>query len=171
MREINWDYVGDAVPAFITIIVIPLSYKCVPSLPSFYHVTRTNTARANSIAYGVIAGVVSYILLNGIPGAIRMLTRGRIVPPNIDAAEPWVIPPGGLVPIWFQKLTGRYVDPGEGIEHGHEMEHEMGQVGGIAGVDRMSRADVDVDVDNLSMESYGRSDRSMPKHSSFEMVR
>ncbi|KZP24240.1 hypothetical protein FIBSPDRAFT_822380 [Athelia psychrophila] len=150
VREINWDYVGDAVPAFITIIVIPLSYN---------------------IAYGVIAGVVSYILLNGIPGAIRMLTRGRIVPPNIDAAEPWVIPPGGLVPIWFQKLTGRYVDPGEGIEHGHEMEHEMGQVGGIAGVDRMSRADVDVDVDILSMESYGRSDRSMPKHSSFEMVR
>jgi len=25
--EINWNYIGDAVPAFLTIIIIPLSYK------------------------------------------------------------------------------------------------------------------------------------------------
>ena len=29
VREINWDYMGDAVPAFLTIIIIPLSYKYV----------------------------------------------------------------------------------------------------------------------------------------------
>lgn len=29
VREINWDYIGDAVPAFLTLIIIPLSYKCV----------------------------------------------------------------------------------------------------------------------------------------------
>ncbi|KAJ3005068.1 hypothetical protein NUW54_g4509 [Trametes sanguinea] len=27
VREINWDYIGDAVPAFLTIIIIPLSYN------------------------------------------------------------------------------------------------------------------------------------------------
>lgn len=27
VRDINWDYIGDAVPAFLTIIVIPLTYK------------------------------------------------------------------------------------------------------------------------------------------------
>lgn len=27
VRDINWDYVGDAVPAFLTILFIPLSYK------------------------------------------------------------------------------------------------------------------------------------------------
>jgi AGZA family xanthine/uracil permease-like MFS transporter len=27
VREINWDYIGDAVPAFLTIIIIPLSFK------------------------------------------------------------------------------------------------------------------------------------------------
>jgi AGZA family xanthine/uracil permease-like MFS transporter len=95
VREINWNYIGDAVPAFITIIIIPLSYN---------------------IAYGVIAGVGSYIILNGIPGLIRRLTGDRIVPPSIDAAEPWIVPPGGLIPIWFQKLTGRHV------EHHIEME-------------------------------------------------
>ena len=28
-REINWDYVGDSVPAFLTLIIIPLTYKYV----------------------------------------------------------------------------------------------------------------------------------------------
>ena len=28
-REINWDYIGDAVPAFLTLIIIPLTYKYV----------------------------------------------------------------------------------------------------------------------------------------------
>lgn len=30
VREINWDYIGDAVPAFLTIIMIPLTYKYAP---------------------------------------------------------------------------------------------------------------------------------------------
>lgn len=29
VRDINWDYLGDAVPAFLTIVIIPLSYKYV----------------------------------------------------------------------------------------------------------------------------------------------
>ena len=29
VKEVNWDYIGDAVPAFLTIIMIPLTYKCV----------------------------------------------------------------------------------------------------------------------------------------------
>ncbi len=27
VREINWDYVGDSVPAFLTLVMIPLTYK------------------------------------------------------------------------------------------------------------------------------------------------
>ena len=27
VREINWDYIGDAIPAFLTILIIPLTYK------------------------------------------------------------------------------------------------------------------------------------------------
>jgi xanthine/uracil/vitamin C permease (AzgA family) len=27
VREINWDYFGDAVPAFLAILTIPLTYK------------------------------------------------------------------------------------------------------------------------------------------------
>ena len=29
VREINWSYPGDAIPAFLTMLVIPLSYKSV----------------------------------------------------------------------------------------------------------------------------------------------
>ncbi|KJA22386.1 hypothetical protein HYPSUDRAFT_202188 [Hypholoma sublateritium FD-334 SS-4] len=80
--EINWMYIGDAVPAFLTLIIIPLTYN---------------------IAYGVIAGILSYITLNGIPFIIKKISGGRIVPHEADKAEPWVIPPGGIVPPWVKK--------------------------------------------------------------------
>jgi len=127
VREINWDYIGDAVPAFLTIIIIPLSFN---------------------IAYGVIAGVASYILLNGIPLIIRRLSGGRIVPANYDAKEPWIIPPGGIVPVWIQKLTGRYVDPRHEIEM--EQQHEL---------EMHHRQDV------VSMETVSQ-DHTMPKYDS-----
>ena len=53
-----------------------------------------------SIAYGVIAGIMSYMLLNGITLALRKISGGRIVPHDLDNAEEWVIPPGGIVPAW-----------------------------------------------------------------------
>ncbi|PPQ66694.1 hypothetical protein CVT26_009554 [Gymnopilus dilepis] len=83
--EINWHYIGDGVPAFLTLIIIPLTYN---------------------IAYGVIAGIISYILLNGIPLAIRRATGGRLVPADYDRSEAWVIPPGGILPPWVAKIFG-----------------------------------------------------------------
>ncbi|KAJ7761721.1 hypothetical protein B0H16DRAFT_1809831 [Mycena metata] len=84
--SVNWVYIGDAVPAFLTIIIIPLSYN---------------------IAYGVIAGILSYLVLNGIPWIITRLSGGRIVPPSIKMSEKFIVPPGGLIPLWLRKLTGR----------------------------------------------------------------
>jgi AGZA family xanthine/uracil permease-like MFS transporter len=100
-----------------------------------------------SIAYGVIAGVGSYILLNGIPLAIRKLSGDRIFPANYDAKEPWIIPPGGIVPIWIQKLTGRYVDPRFEVEM--EQRHEL----------EMQRHDV-VSMDTVSQDHIPRHDSS-----------
>ncbi|KAI0641787.1 permease family-domain-containing protein [Trametes meyenii] len=90
VREINWDYVGDAVPAFLTIIIIPLSYN---------------------IAYGVIAGIISYVLINGTAWVLMKISGGRITPPSYDAAETWVIPPGSIVPTWMRVLAGRRAAP------------------------------------------------------------
>ncbi len=36
VRDINWDYVGDSVPAFLTLIIIPLTYKYVSLILSIH---------------------------------------------------------------------------------------------------------------------------------------
>ncbi|EJD38349.1 xanthine/uracil permease [Auricularia subglabra TFB-10046 SS5] len=84
VKEINWDYIGDGVPAFLTMLIIPLSYN---------------------IAYGLIAGIITYLLLNVIPWALRRATNGRISPPQYEASERWEIPPGGLVPDWMKRAA------------------------------------------------------------------
>ncbi|KAI9438923.1 xanthine/uracil permease [Lactarius indigo] len=85
VREVSWDYIGDAFPAFLTILIIPLTFN---------------------IAYGVIAGITSYILLNGLPWVLRKVSRDRIVPSNYGNAEPWIVPPGGIVPVWMRYVHG-----------------------------------------------------------------
>ncbi|KAF5375867.1 hypothetical protein D9615_008244 [Tricholomella constricta] len=87
VRDINWDYIGDAVPAFLTLIIIPLTYN---------------------IAYGVIAGVLSYMLINGIALALRKMSKGRVLPPNYyEDSEEWVVPPGSIMPPWVNMLLRR----------------------------------------------------------------
>lgn len=67
--QVNWSYVGDAIPAFVTIVGIPLFFN---------------------IAYGLIAGICCYIALNAIPWALVKLSKGRIVPDGWDTMkEPW----------------------------------------------------------------------------------
>ncbi|KAJ7074652.1 permease family-domain-containing protein [Mycena amicta] len=85
VREINWDYVGDAVPAFITIVMIPLSYN---------------------IAYGLIAGAGTYLLLNGVPWLLMKLSGDRLAPPNLHMREEWAVPQH-MTPYWMRKVLGR----------------------------------------------------------------
>jgi AGZA family xanthine/uracil permease-like MFS transporter len=55
-----------------------------------------------SIAYGVIAGIISYTIINGIPYLIMRASNGRIVPSNnYESSERWVIPPGSIIPSWM----------------------------------------------------------------------
>ncbi|OOF93918.1 hypothetical protein ASPCADRAFT_508397 [Aspergillus carbonarius ITEM 5010] len=83
--EINWRYYGDAIPAFLTIAIMPFTY---------------------SIAYGLIAGILSYITLNGIVWLIEKATAGRVVPPNKNEKEPWTWRiPGGFFPPWLRRAA------------------------------------------------------------------
>lgn len=80
VTEVNWRYLGDAVPAFLTIAIMPFTY---------------------SIADGLIAGVCTYTLINTLVWLIKVVTRGKIVPPNYDEKEPWTWRlPGGFFPPW-----------------------------------------------------------------------
>jgi AGZA family xanthine/uracil permease-like MFS transporter len=84
-KDINWRYMGDAIPAFLTMALMPFTY---------------------SIAYGLIAGITSYILLNTLVFIIEKASNGRIVPPNKDEKEPWTWRiPGGFFPPWVQRIA------------------------------------------------------------------
>ncbi|KIM64416.1 hypothetical protein SCLCIDRAFT_1213255 [Scleroderma citrinum Foug A] len=107
VRDINWDYIGDALPAFLTILIIPLSYN---------------------IAYGVIAGVCSYLIINGTVWIVRKASNERFSPPNYDASEPWVIPPGGLIPTWVKYILNRGANSGDPSEYPFEVRHRESEV-------------------------------------------
>ncbi|KAF2116376.1 xanthine/uracil permease family protein-like protein [Lophiotrema nucula] len=82
-KDINWRYMGDAIPAFLTIAVMPFTY---------------------SIAYGLIAGIISYMVINTLVFIIEKASGGRIVPPNKEEKEPWTWRiPGGFLPPWMQR--------------------------------------------------------------------
>lgn len=111
VKDINWRYMGDAIPAFLTIAVMPFTY---------------------SIAYGLIAGIVSYLVINTLVFVIEKASGGRIVPPNKADKEPWTWRiPGGFLPPWLQRLTSgkknfwrEHDEPVAGVEETSERKSE-----------------------------------------------
>lgn len=75
-----------------------------------------------SIAYGLIAGIVTYTILNSFVRVVEAVSGGRIVPPAKELKEPWtwrVV--GGVLPGWLVRLFGGKKDfwrPHEHIESG-----------------------------------------------------
>ncbi len=85
VTEINWEYLGDAVPAFVCIFLMPFTY---------------------SIADGLIGGICTYIVINTLVWVIEKASFGRIVPPNKDKKDPWTYRiPGGVLPLWMKRLA------------------------------------------------------------------
>ncbi|KAK6430648.1 hypothetical protein LTR95_013193 [Oleoguttula sp. CCFEE 5521] len=85
VTEINWRYLGDAIPAFLTIAMMPFTY---------------------SIAYGLISGIMSYIILNGGVWVIEKVSGGRIKVPEKELKEPWTYKlEGGILPPWMVRAA------------------------------------------------------------------
>lgn len=80
VTTVNWNFIGDALPAFVTIACMPFTY---------------------SVAYGLIAGLLTYTILNGLISITRLITRGRIEPPDADMKEYWTYKTKCSVPPWF----------------------------------------------------------------------
>ncbi|KAL9097307.1 MAG: hypothetical protein Q9165_000734 [Trypethelium subeluteriae] len=105
---INWRYVGDAVPAFVTLIFMPFSY---------------------SIAYGLIAGLMTYIVLNTLIYVTKLVSGGRIVPEDEDYRDYWTYKPGGTPP-WFIRIFKKgsevnELEPKEASLHSQITEEPM----------------------------------------------
>lgn len=82
--DINWRYVGDSVPAFLTMILMPFTY---------------------SIAYGLIAGIITYSLLNSGAWILAKVSSGRIIPADYEQKDYWTYKVrGGLLPGWLKRL-------------------------------------------------------------------
>jgi AGZA family xanthine/uracil permease-like MFS transporter len=79
---INWRYIGDAVPAFVTLLFMPFSY---------------------SVAYGLIAGILCYVTLNTMIYLTRIISMGYFVPEDEDHKEYWTWKPAGAAP-WFIRV-------------------------------------------------------------------
>ncbi|KAI8325192.1 hypothetical protein GQ54DRAFT_17379 [Martensiomyces pterosporus] len=89
--QINWKYIGDGLPAFITIIMIPFGY---------------------SIGYGLIAGIGSFIFINSLVYIVYKVSGGRIAPPNFEDRDDWLefVTRGGFksnIPPWIMRLLGK----------------------------------------------------------------
>ncbi|OCT49167.1 putative xanthine/uracil permease [Cladophialophora carrionii] len=98
--DINWRYIGDAVPAFLTIAIMPFTY---------------------SIAYGLIAGIISYIVLNTVVWIVEKISGNRIRPADKEYKDPWTYKiEGGLLPPWLVRAAKGKKDfwkPYEDLEH------------------------------------------------------
>ncbi|ORY71783.1 xanthine/uracil permease family protein-like protein [Pseudomassariella vexata] len=91
VTSINWQYIGDAVPSFVTLAFMPFSY---------------------SVAYGLIAGMLIYVSLNTMIWVVVHLTGGRVTPSNWNEKEVYNWGMGKRdMPRWMrilaQKMTGR----------------------------------------------------------------
>ncbi|KAF8471927.1 permease [Kalaharituber pfeilii] len=107
--DINWAYPGDGIPAFVTIIVMPFTY---------------------SIAYGLIAGVITYIVLNLAAWLLEKASGGRIAPYAKEIKDPWTWRiPGGFFPRWLVRLCSGKVKFWESDSiYGHDDEFEVAAV-------------------------------------------
>jgi AGZA family xanthine/uracil permease-like MFS transporter len=128
--EINWRYHGDAIPAFLTIAIMPFTY---------------------SIAYGLIAGILSYVLINATAWLLEKGSVGRVVPPNKDESDPWSYKvPGGFFPPWLRRAARGKKDFWREDE---EESVNMGVVpgGSVSSHDRPEGEKIGVGVGNKSI--------------------
>jgi AGZA family xanthine/uracil permease-like MFS transporter len=83
--DINWRYIGDSIPAFLTLAIMPFTY---------------------SIAYGLIAGIVTYMILNTGAWIIAKVSGGRIVPHDYEQKDYWTYKVRGrLLPGWVKRAA------------------------------------------------------------------
>jgi adenine/guanine/hypoxanthine permease len=96
VTSVNWSFIGDALPAFVTIALMPFTY---------------------SVAYGLIAGLLTYASLNFLLYLTHLISGGRIQPPDADLQEYWTWKPAGGHAPWFVRAAangGKWWGEGDG---------------------------------------------------------
>lgn len=83
--DINWRYLGDSIPAFLTLAIMPFTY---------------------SIAYGLITGIITYAILNIGVWIVMKVSKGRAIPWEYDQKDFWTYRVrGGIIPGWVRRVA------------------------------------------------------------------
>ncbi|KAK4082178.1 uncharacterized protein Triagg1_1990 [Trichoderma aggressivum f. europaeum] len=103
ITQVNWRYIGDVLPSCVVMMFIPFSY---------------------SVAYGLIAGLFVYTILNGLIGLVVFLSGNRIEPREYDLKEYWTWRGSGRAP-WFVRAMRRgksHGPPPSGDDHNNHSD-------------------------------------------------
>jgi AGZA family xanthine/uracil permease-like MFS transporter len=136
-KDINWRYFGDALPAFITLALMPFTY---------------------SIAYGLIAGIVSYMIINTTTWVLEVVSGSRILVPDKEFKEPWTWKvKGGLLPAWVVRAGRGNKEFWNEDQIPAEVERsESASTGSLSGVKvRSVRSRSDAEMKNSEDEETG----------------
>ncbi|EFX01118.1 purine transporter [Grosmannia clavigera kw1407] len=100
---INWNYIGDAIPSFVTIVFMPFSYSVAYGLMA----SVPHPAPIKMIANTLYRGLFVYIILNSLIWVVIRLTGGAIEPREYDLKEYWTWKPAGKKPTAFRLFSRR----------------------------------------------------------------
>ncbi|KAI9297438.1 hypothetical protein K502DRAFT_101362 [Neoconidiobolus thromboides FSU 785] len=90
LTKVPWEHPGEAIPAFLTVAIMPFTY---------------------SIAYGLLAGIFSYIAFNLLAFIIEKISFGKLKatrPPPRPISEATTFSLSQLAPPWVPAVTKRY---------------------------------------------------------------
>ncbi|KAF9920465.1 hypothetical protein FBU30_009705 [Linnemannia zychae] len=135
VQAINWDYVGDAIPSFLTIALMPLTY---------------------SISYGLIAGIGAYAAINIPIYFLELISGGRIKPSDKNLKEHWnneSFTVANVLPSWMQKLICKwrgmpYEDPLDRMDREEQLEREAAE--------HANRTDNKIEIDTPSSQPVSK---------------
>lgn len=99
ITRINWNYIGDVIPSFIMIIFMAFSY---------------------SIAYGLIAGIMSWVVLNSLIALTTYITGWQ--PENYREREVWKIRTGKAP--WFIRGPSYVISKIRGLPTAGATQHK-----------------------------------------------
>ncbi|GAB0141008.1 hypothetical protein EsHS_00001615 [Epichloe bromicola] len=105
ITQVNWHYIGDVLPSFVVIAFIPFSY---------------------SVAYGLIAGILVYSVLNGLVGIVVYVSGGRLEPREYDLKEYWTWKGSGRRPWFVRAIRAKRSVQDVGHDAGDSEDHDNG---------------------------------------------
>ncbi|KAF8928231.1 hypothetical protein BGZ58_009804 [Dissophora ornata] len=145
VTDINFNYIGDSIPAFLTFVLMPLTYN---------------------IAYGLLGGLLAAVVINGTVYIIEKVSKGRWVPPNKDERDPVMSfrmgPQGeGVLPPWLVRLIRKIKgqDPLEHAEHGAGVGNSQETLPTVETIDFSNAAKAkDLESDDMEMHEKAMPD-------------